>query len=63
MENVFRKTYRELTDAEKVQLDNIKDAAQALYDYIEAVEDSREKSLAKTHLEESVMWIVKKITG
>lgn len=62
-QNVFRKEYRPLSDAEKAQMEAIKDKAQELYDLFEVVEDSREKSLAKTNLEESVMWIVKKITG
>ena len=62
-ENVFRKEYRQLSDEEKALMGEIKDKAQELYDMFNAVEDSREKSLARTHLEESVMWIVKKITG
>lgn len=61
--NVFRKEYRQLSDTEKAHLESLKDKAQELYDLIESVEDSREKSLAKTHLEESIMWAVKKITG
>jgi hypothetical protein len=61
--NVFRKEYRELTEEEKNLMGEVKDKAQSLYDSIQKIADSREKSLAKTHLEESVMWAVKKITG
>lgn len=66
--NVFRKEYRPLNEAEKVHLDVLKDKAQELYniiqDYgpIEGVHQSREKSLAKTKLEESIMWAVKDVT-
>lgn len=59
----FRKVYRELTAEEKTHLDAIKDAAFALYTLIEAAPDGREKSVAKTKLEESVMWAAKGITG
>lgn len=66
--NVFRKAYRPLNDAEKVYLDALKDKAQELYDLIESgnptqsVPQSREKSLAKTNLEQAVMWAVKDVT-
>ena len=62
-DNVFRKQYRELSVEEKQLVDLVKDRAYDLSCVIDKVEDSREKSLAKTHLEESVMWAVKKITG
>ena len=62
-EDIFRKEYRELSNDEKNQLDAIKSKAYELWQIYNTVEDSREKSLARTHLEESVMWVVKKITG
>lgn len=61
--SVFRKEYRELTEDEKAHVENVKTAAEVLYDHIEAMKDGREKSIAKTKLEESVMWAVKGITG
>ena len=61
--NTFRKAYRELSDDEKQLLDRIKDQAQDLLDTIESAEPGRERSLAITKLEETVMWAVKGITG
>ena len=61
--SVFRKEYRELTEDEKAHVENVKTAAEELYAHIEAMPDGREKSVAKTKLEESVMWAVKGITA
>lgn len=58
----FRKEYRALTDLEKAQVENIKRSAETLYELIEGVKDGREKSLAKTKLQEAVMWAVNGIT-
>ena len=66
--NVFRSAYRELSDEEKEKMEIIKNKAQELYDLIESVveqnpsEQARYISLAKTKLEESIMWAVKGIT-
>jgi hypothetical protein len=61
--NIFRPTYRELGTEEKDQIDGIKDVAQTLWDLIDTLGPSRESSIAKTKLEESIMWVVKGITG
>ena len=68
--HVFRKAYRQLSDGEKAAMDLLKDQAMALYDTIEAQpvemgpnQKARALSIAKTKLEESVMWAVKAITG
>lgn len=61
-ENIFRPVYRELTDAEKAHVNDIKEFANHLYIPISLMADSREKSLAITKLEEAVMWAVKGIT-
>lgn len=65
--DVFRPQYRELTDQEKQDIARIKVTAQATYDAIETAQsagaDPRACSLAKTNLEQSVMWAVKGITG
>ena len=69
--NVMRHNYRPLTDAEKVYMDRIKDAGLAFYDLCDAIavdvpagvpSGSRELSLAKTKVEEAVMWATKHIT-
>lgn len=59
----FRPRYRQLTDDEKALHDEIKLKAfemEALFDRVKA---GRYHSLALTSLEESVMWIVKELTG
>lgn len=58
----FRNQYRELSDTEKSLVESIKNQATALYLMINSMPAGREQSLAKTKLEESVMWAVKGIT-
>lgn len=60
--NVMRHQYRVLTDAEKAQMQAIKDKGLELHDLIESIGASRELSLAKTKTEEAVMWAVKHLT-
>lgn len=60
--NVMRHQYRVLTDAEKAQMQAIKDKGLELHDLIEGIGQSRELSLAKTKTEEAVMWAVKHLT-
>ena len=60
--NVMRHTYRVLSDDEKRQMQNIKDAGFEFWNLIHSIGQSRELSLAKTKIEESVMWAVKHIT-
>lgn len=68
--NVFRPVYRELTEGEKKRLDDIKNKAQELFDLFsigiadaQRAPDGRQLSLAKTNLEQAVMWGVKGFTG
>lgn len=64
MSDVFRKVYQPLSEEQKAIIEGIKEKAQGLYDYIDASNsDPRMKALAKTKLEESVMWVVKGITS
>lgn len=60
--NVMRHAYRVLTNAEKAQMQAIKDKGLELHDLIESIGQSRELSIAKTKTEEAVMWAVKHIT-
>lgn len=60
--NVMRHQYRVLTDAEKQQMQAIKDKGLELHDLIESIGASRELSVAKTKTEEAVMWAVKHLT-
>jgi hypothetical protein len=60
--NVMRHAYRVLTDDEKAAMQKIKDDGLALYTYVESLGVSRELSVAKTKIEEAVMWSVKHLT-
>ncbi len=69
MSDVFRKQYRPLTEAEKEFIENLKHEAEILYGLMdqstfpgERSERARYLNLAKTALEESVMWAVKALT-
>ena len=60
--NVMRHQYRVLSDAEKAQMQSLKDKGLELHQLIESIGKSRELSLAATKTEEAVMWAVKHIT-
>jgi len=60
--NVMRHEYRVLTDDEKLAMQAIKDIGKGFYDACTGIGNSRELSLAKTKIEEAVMWAVKHIT-
>ena len=61
--NVMRHAYRVLTDAEKASMQKIKDDGLAFHEFIASLGTSRELSVAKTKIEEAVMWAVKHITA
>lgn len=66
--NVMRHEYRVLNEAEKANMQSVKDTGLHFYDQLTLMEEvdgrgSRELSLAKTKIEEAVMWAVKHITG
>lgn len=62
--NPFRPAYRELSSAEKVDLEAIKAGAYVLLSKIRKTSrDPRYTALATTALEEAVMWAVKGITA
>lgn len=61
--NTMRHAYRVLNEAEKANMATIKDMGLAFHDYIDGLGKSRELSLAKTKVEEAVMWAVKHITA
>jgi hypothetical protein len=60
--NVMRHAYRVLSDAEKAQMQAIKDKGLEFHEYIKSLGTSRELSLATTKVEEAVMWAVKHLT-
>lgn len=60
--NVMRHAYRVVTEQEKAQMQAIKDKGLELFELLESIGSSREISVAKTKVEEAVMWGVKHIT-
>lgn len=60
--NVMRHEYRVLDPTEKRKMLAIKDMGLELHHLFDMLGKSRELSLAKTRLEESVMWAVKHLT-
>lgn len=61
--NTMRHAYRVLSDEEKARMQKIKDDGLAFHDLVAGLGQSREISLAKTKIEEAVMWAVKHITA
>lgn len=60
--NVVRHEYRVLTPEEKERMKNIKDLGLTMIELCDRIGTSRELSLAKTKLEEAVMWATKHVT-
>jgi hypothetical protein len=61
--NVMRHGYRVLSEREKAQMQAIKDKGLEFFELINSLDEpSRELSLAKTKIEEAVMWAVKHLT-
>lgn len=60
--NTMRHKYRVLSDDEKATMEHLKDAGLQFHTLCETIGDSRELSIAKTKIEEAVMWAVKHIT-
>jgi len=65
MSNVFRSVYRKLSDDEVAHVAEIKLKAGMLYELLDSSApraDDRAMALARTKLEECVMWATKAIT-
>jgi hypothetical protein len=66
MNDTFRKEYKPLTDGQKEYMAKIKEEAselETLFNDINTPDIGREIALAKTNLEQSVMWAVKGLTA
>lgn len=60
--DVFRRGYKELSNEQVRLMFEIKLKAEELYAFYDSIEQTRETTLAKTKLEESVMWAIKSLT-
>ncbi len=58
-----RHAYRVLSEEDKAKVAEIKDAGLAFLDALPAGVHSRELSIARTKIEEAVMWAVKHVTA
>lgn len=61
--NIMRHGYRILNNEEKAMMLRIKDLGLELHTLLAEIGQSRELSLAKTKVEEAVMWGVKHLTA
>ena len=61
--NVMRHEYRVLTEAEKADMQVIKDLGLQFHTKVKEMGNSRALSIAATKIEEAVMWAVKHITS
>ena len=61
--NIMRHRYKVLSDDEKSQMSIAKDSGLDFWVLLDEMGDSRELSIAKTKIEEAVMWATKHITG
>lgn len=63
MSDVFHRKYNPVGEVEGKLITDIKDKAEELYALLELAKPGRENALAKTNLEQAVMWAVKGITS
>ena len=61
--NVMRHEHRVLSDEERQDMQTVKDIGLTFHKTVCDIGESRELSIAKTKIEEAVMWAVKHITG
>lgn len=61
--NVMRHQYRELTEEEKHKMRDVKNHGLEFWSILDDLGVSRELSLAKTKIEEAVMWAIKHVSG
>lgn len=61
-EDIFNKEYLPMSDSAYIEISQFKDKAQNLHDLME-MKNTREFAIAKTKLEECVMWFTKGISN
>lgn len=60
--NVMRHGYRKLTDQEKLDMSNVKDKGLEFWELVDKLGAGRELAIAKTKIEEAVLWAVKHVS-
>ena len=63
MNNIMRHQYKELTEDDKTNMQMVKDTGLTFWETLDDLGSSRELALAKTKIEEAVMWATKHVTG
>jgi hypothetical protein len=63
MNNVMRHQYRKLETDDLETMKKVKDVGLEFYELIESLGASRETSIAKTKVEEAVLWSIKHVTS
>ena len=61
-QNIMRHEYRQLTEEEQASILRLKDLGLFFTTKCDDLGESRELSIAKTKMEEAVMWAIKAIT-
>ncbi len=61
--NTMRHQYKVLSEEDKAAMSSIKDMGLDFHELVNGLGNSRELSIAKTKIEEAVMWAVKHITA
>jgi len=61
--DVFRRNYREPDALTSARIDSIKALGDTFMELLESYRPAREFSIARTKLEEAVMWAVKGVTA
>jgi hypothetical protein len=62
MNNIMRSQYRPLEPSEHLQIEKIKELGLGFWELCDKIGQSREMSLAKTHIEDAVMRAVRHVT-
>lgn len=63
MNNIMRHEYRKLETDDLEAMKKIKDKGLEFWELVESLGASRENAIAKTKIEEAVLWAIKHVTS